>query len=35
VIPVTNMGESAYLFCFIFLWLSAAGSGPWALDRDS
>ncbi len=33
VIPLTNMGESAYLFCFIFLWLSAAGSGPWSIDR--
>lgn len=30
--PVINMGESAYLFCFVFLWLSAAGSGPWSLD---
>lgn len=32
IIPVTNMGESAYLFCFIFLWLSAAGAGPLSLD---
>lgn len=31
-IPVTNMGESAYLFCFVFLWLSAAGAGPWSID---
>lgn len=30
--PVVNMGESAYLFCFVFLWLSAAGAGPWSLD---
>ncbi|WP_225007291.1 DoxX family protein [Novosphingobium percolationis] len=30
--PVLNMGESAYLFCFVFLWLSAAGAGPWSLD---
>lgn len=33
VVPVSNMGESAYLFCFIFLWLSAAGAGPWSVDR--
>lgn len=33
--PATNMGEPAYLFCFVFLWLSAAGAGPWSLDgRD-
>ena len=30
--PAINMGEPAILFCFIFLWLSAAGSGPWELD---
>lgn len=32
-VPVINMGESAYLFCFIFLWLAAAGAGPWSLDN--
>jgi putative oxidoreductase len=21
------------LFCFVFLYLSAAGGGPWSLDR--
>lgn len=31
--PVSNMGESAYLFCFVFLWLAAAGAGPWSLDE--
>ena len=35
IIPLVNMGESAYLFCFIFLWLSAAGAGPWSLDNRS
>jgi putative oxidoreductase len=35
LIPVTNMGEAAYLYCFIFLWLSAAGAGPWSLDASS
>jgi len=33
LIPVTNMGEPAYLYCFIFLWLAAAGSGSFALDK--
>ena len=30
--PITNGGELAALYCFIFLWLSAAGAGPWSLD---
>ena len=34
LVPATNMGESAYLFCFIFLWLAAAGSGPFACDAS-
>ena len=31
--PLLNQGESAVLFCFVFLYLSAAGDGPWSLDR--
>ena len=31
--PVLNQGELAVLYCFIFLLLSAAGGGPFALDR--
>jgi putative oxidoreductase len=31
--PVLNQGELAVLYCFIFLFLSAAGGGPLALDR--
>ena len=31
--PLLNQGESAVLFCFVFLYLSAAGGGPWSLDR--
>lgn len=31
--PLLNGGESAVLFCFIFLYLSAAGGGAWSLDR--
>lgn len=31
--PLLNDGESAVLFCFIFLLLSAAGAGAWSVDR--
>jgi putative oxidoreductase len=31
--PVLNQGEPALFFCFIWLFFSAAGPGPWALDR--
>ena len=27
-----NGGVAAILDCFIFLWLSAAGAGPWSVD---
>jgi putative oxidoreductase len=30
--PVTNGGMAAALFCFIWLYFSAAGPGPWSLD---
>ena len=30
--PIVNKGESAVLFCFVFLYLAAAGAGPWSLD---
>jgi putative oxidoreductase len=29
---VLNQGMPAILFCFIWLYLSAAGAGPWSLD---
>jgi putative oxidoreductase len=32
--PMLNGGESAVLFCFVFLFLAAAGGGPWGVDRD-
>jgi putative oxidoreductase len=32
--PAINMGEAALLYCFVFLYLAAAGPGPWAIDRD-
>jgi putative oxidoreductase len=31
--PVLNHGEAAVLYCFIYLYLAAAGGGPWSLDR--
>ena len=31
--PVLNHGEPAVLYCFIFLYLAAAGGGRWAVDR--
>lgn len=30
--PVVNQGDAAILFCFAFLYISAAGPGPWSLD---
>jgi len=30
--PVLNQGAPAILFCFIWLYFSAAGPGPWSLD---
>jgi putative oxidoreductase len=30
--PVLNQGHPAVLFCFLFLYVSAAGAGPWSLD---
>jgi putative oxidoreductase len=32
--PLVNNGDAAILFCFIFLYLSAAGPGPWSLDAN-
>lgn len=31
--PLLNGGELAVLYCFAFLYLSAAGGGAWSLDR--
>lgn len=30
--PLGNGGELAVLFCFIFLYVAAAGGGPWSAD---
>ena len=31
--PAVNMGEAAILYCFIFLYIAAAGPGAWAIDN--
>jgi putative oxidoreductase len=31
--PILNAGELAVLYCFVFLYLAAAGAGPWSIDR--
>lgn len=30
--PATNGGEAALLYCFVFLYLAAAGGGRWSID---
>jgi len=30
--PVLNQGAPAALYCFMFLYFSASGGGPWSLD---
>lgn len=30
--PVLNQGSPAIFFCFLWLYVSAAGPGPWSLD---
>ena len=30
--PAVNMGEAAILFCFVFLYIAAAGPGAWSID---
>lgn len=31
--PAVNHGETILLYCFIFLYLAAAGGGAWSADR--
>lgn len=33
VLPIQNYGETAVLYCFIFLYIAARGSGVWGLDN--
>src|SRR3954454_8712656 len=30
--PAANQGEGAILYCFIFLYIAAAGAGAWSID---
>ena len=32
LLPIQNHGELAALYCFVFLFLSARGSGIWSVD---
>ena len=32
--PVANGGDPAILYCFVFLYLAAAGGGPWSVDAQ-
>ena len=32
--PVLSGGDTASLFCFVFLYLAAAGGGVWSLDAQ-
>lgn len=32
--PAVNQGDAAILFCFAFLYIAAAGPGPWALSKS-
>ena len=31
--PLQNKGELAVLYCFVFLYLAAAGAGAWSVDN--
>lgn len=31
--PILNGGELAALYCFVFLYIAAAGGGAWSVDR--
>ena len=31
--PINNDGDAAVLFCFLFLYIAAKGSGIWSVDR--
>ncbi len=32
--PVENHGDAAILFCFVFLYIAAAGPGAWSVDES-
>ena len=32
IFPIANGGEVMVLYCFVFLYIAAAGAGDWSLD---
>jgi putative oxidoreductase len=32
LLPIQNQGELAVIYCFVFLFISARGSGIWSVD---
>jgi putative oxidoreductase len=32
LLPITNQGEPAALYCFVFLFIAARGPGLWSVD---
>src|SRR3954469_155752 len=32
IFPALNGGDAAILYCFVFLYIAAAGPGPWSVD---
>lgn len=34
IIPTLNGGDAAILYCFVFLYIAAAGPGPWSVDAS-
>ena len=32
LLPIQNQGEPAALYCFVFLFIAARGSGMWSID---
>ena len=33
LLPIVNGGGDAILYCFIWLYFSASGAGPWSIDE--
>ncbi len=33
--PILNYGELAVMYCFVFLYLAAAGAGPYSVDSTA
>jgi len=31
-VPIVNKGELAVVYCFVFLFIAARGSGVWSVD---